>query len=163
MIMWATSWENLFMPYATNKGADQPVHPRSLNSTFVVHCLNSTIDISSFYIRSFKPLANFCGCAGRIVSYLLANPEDRFSRDEAHVLGQEQGIFITDTYNSAVSLSYPQYLGAVFLYQVCCITRKKLIHVFTLERITNAVPESATALFELAMLLKRQLLPSLNK
>ena len=27
------------MPYATNKGADQPVHPRSLISTFVVRCL----------------------------------------------------------------------------------------------------------------------------
>ena len=24
MIMWATSWENLFMPYANNKGADPP-------------------------------------------------------------------------------------------------------------------------------------------
>ena len=28
-IQWATSWENLFLPYANNKGADQPVHPRS--------------------------------------------------------------------------------------------------------------------------------------
>ena len=24
---WAMSWENLFMPYANNKGADQPAHP----------------------------------------------------------------------------------------------------------------------------------------
>ena len=32
---WATSWETLFMPYANNKGADQPVYPRSLISTFV--------------------------------------------------------------------------------------------------------------------------------
>ena len=29
---WATSWENVFMPNANNKGADQPVHPRSLIS-----------------------------------------------------------------------------------------------------------------------------------
>ena len=36
MIMkWATSQENLFMPYANNKGADQPVIPRCLISTFV--------------------------------------------------------------------------------------------------------------------------------
>ena len=28
-IIWATSWENLFLPYANN-GADQPAHPRSL-------------------------------------------------------------------------------------------------------------------------------------
>ena len=40
---WATSWENLFMPYANNKGADQPAHPCSLISTFVVRCLDSII------------------------------------------------------------------------------------------------------------------------
>ena len=39
--IWATSWENLFMPYANNKGADQPVHPRSLISTFIICCLDS--------------------------------------------------------------------------------------------------------------------------
>ena len=34
------------MPYANNKGADQPAgiaHPRSVISTFVVHCLGSII------------------------------------------------------------------------------------------------------------------------
>ena len=42
--------KNLFMPYANNKDADQPTHPHaqpahlgSLISTFVVHCLDSTI------------------------------------------------------------------------------------------------------------------------
>ena len=34
-----------FMPYANNKGADQPAHLRSLISTFVVHCLDSIIPI----------------------------------------------------------------------------------------------------------------------
>ena len=34
-IIRATSWENLFMPYANNKGADQPAHPRSLISAFI--------------------------------------------------------------------------------------------------------------------------------
>ena len=43
MLRWATSWENLFMPYVNNKGADQPTHPRSLISTFVVWCLDSII------------------------------------------------------------------------------------------------------------------------
>ena len=32
-------------PYANNKGADQPAHPRSLISTFVVRCLDSMICI----------------------------------------------------------------------------------------------------------------------
>ena len=33
------------MSYANNKGADQLAHPRSLISTFVVRCLDSTICI----------------------------------------------------------------------------------------------------------------------
>ena len=33
------------MLYAINKGADQPAHPRSLISTFVVCCLDSMICI----------------------------------------------------------------------------------------------------------------------
>ena len=33
------------MSYANNKGADQPAHPRSLISTFVVRCLGSMICI----------------------------------------------------------------------------------------------------------------------
>ena len=33
------------LPYANNKGADQPAHPRSLISTFVVRYLDSIIPI----------------------------------------------------------------------------------------------------------------------
>ena len=44
---WATSWENLFLPYANNKGADQPAHPRSLISAFVICCLDSIIPLVS--------------------------------------------------------------------------------------------------------------------
>ena len=39
---WATSWENLFNPYANNKDTDQPAHPHSLISAFV-RSLNSMI------------------------------------------------------------------------------------------------------------------------
>ena len=39
-LIWAMSWENLFMPYANNKGADQPAHLHSLISTFVVHYID---------------------------------------------------------------------------------------------------------------------------
>ena len=35
------------MSYANNKGADQPAHPRSLISAFVVCCLDSTISLDS--------------------------------------------------------------------------------------------------------------------
>ena len=35
------------LPYANNKGADQPAQPRSLISTFVVRCLDSIIPLVS--------------------------------------------------------------------------------------------------------------------
>ena len=44
---WATSWENMFMPYTSNKGADHPAYPRSLISTFVVRWLDSIIPLVS--------------------------------------------------------------------------------------------------------------------
>ena len=59
------------MSYSNNKGADQPAHPRSLISTFVVRCLDSII--SRFYSWNFKTLISFCGCAGRFVSGLVGN------------------------------------------------------------------------------------------
>ena len=49
---------NLFMLYANNKGADQPAHPRSLISAFVVRCLDKIIplvfisEIASLYLAS---------------------------------------------------------------------------------------------------------------
>ena len=58
------------MSYANNKGADQPAHPRSLISAFVVRCLNS---ISRFCSRNFKNLATLCGCADRFVSGRVGN------------------------------------------------------------------------------------------
>ena len=35
------------MSYANNKGADQPAHPRSLISTFVVRCLDRVMSLVS--------------------------------------------------------------------------------------------------------------------
>ena len=46
------------LPYANNNDPDQPAHPGSLISTFVVHCLDSIIplvsisEISSLYLAS---------------------------------------------------------------------------------------------------------------
>ena len=75
--------QQLFMPYVNNKGADQPEYLGSLISTFVVQ--SRQYNISSFYIRNFKPLTSFRGCAVWFVSYLVENPnaEDRFSCGEA--------------------------------------------------------------------------------
>ena len=62
--IWTTSWENLFMQYANNKGADQPAHSCSLISTFVVCCLDSIIplvsksQITSLYLDSVPAQAD---------------------------------------------------------------------------------------------------------
>ena len=56
--------KNLFMPYANNKDADQPAHPRSLISAFAVRCLDSIIpvvyisEIASLYL---DPVAEQAG------------------------------------------------------------------------------------------------------
>ena len=55
---WAMSWENLFLPYANNKGADQPAHLRSLISTFVVRCLDNIIPLASISKISSLHLAS---------------------------------------------------------------------------------------------------------
>ena len=34
------------MPYANHKGADQPAHPRSLISIFVIRCLDSIMPVA---------------------------------------------------------------------------------------------------------------------
>ena len=41
--IWALSRENCLRGFANNKGADQPVRPRSLISTFVIRFLESII------------------------------------------------------------------------------------------------------------------------
>ena len=54
------------LPYANNKDADQPAHPRSLISAFVVRCLDSIIPlvsiskISSLYLASLAAQAGLC-------------------------------------------------------------------------------------------------------
>ena len=37
------------LPYANNKGADQPAHPRSLISTFIVRSVDSIMSVVALY------------------------------------------------------------------------------------------------------------------
>ena len=39
------------MPYANNKVADQPAHPRSLISTSVVRCIDSIIPVVAIQLQ----------------------------------------------------------------------------------------------------------------
>ena len=68
------------MPYANNKGADQPMHPRSVISTFIAHSLSSMVPVVAK--TEFQDCSSLCSLAGRFESCLITNPEDRFSRDE---------------------------------------------------------------------------------
>ena len=63
------------MPYANNKGANQPALLCSLISTFVVRCLDSMIYILTCFIQSFKILASFFTWAGWFESYQVENPQ----------------------------------------------------------------------------------------
>ena len=71
------------MPYANNKGADQPAHPCSLISTFVVRCLDSMICILALSKVSRFLLASV---AEQASLNLRKIPEDTFSHDVAHIM-----------------------------------------------------------------------------
>ena len=55
-LIWVSTRETYLRGFATNKGADQPAHTRSLISAFVVHLLESIIsrlaisEISIFWL-----------------------------------------------------------------------------------------------------------------
>ena len=70
------------MPYANNKGADQPAHPRSLISAFVVCCLDNISLVSISKISSLC-LASVAAQAGLSLPW-LQTPKDRFSGGEAY-------------------------------------------------------------------------------
>ena len=95
--IWAMSRENLFMPYANNKGADQPAHLHSLISALVVRCLDSIIPLLA--IAEISRLASLYSWAGWFESYLVANPEDRFSRDGAHIFAEKRMKMISKNMN----------------------------------------------------------------
>ena len=74
--IWAASWENLFMPYANNKGTDQPAYPRSLISAFVVRCLDSIIPLLVIAEILRPQLVSSAERAGW--SYLVGPPKTGF-------------------------------------------------------------------------------------
>ena len=61
----------------------KPVYARSLTSAFVVHCLDSIIHLLATV--EISKLASLIRWADSFESYLGANPEDRFSHDEAQM------------------------------------------------------------------------------
>ena len=72
------------MSYANNKGADQPAHPRSLISFFVVRCLDSVMSVVSVTKISSLMLASVAEQASLSLTW-SETPEDTFSHDEAQL------------------------------------------------------------------------------
>ena len=72
------------MSYVNNKDADQPVHPCSLISAFVVRCLDSVMSLVSVTKISSLKLASVAEQAS-LSQTLLETLEDTFSHDAAHV------------------------------------------------------------------------------
>ena len=73
------------MPYANNKGADQPALPRSLINAFVVRCLDSIKSLVSISEISSLMLASVAEQASLSLT-LSETPEYTFSHDEAQVV-----------------------------------------------------------------------------
>ena len=72
------------MPHVNNKGADQPAHPRSLISAFVVRCLDSIVPILAKSKISRLYLISVGEQAGLSLTW-SQTPEDTFSHDEADI------------------------------------------------------------------------------
>ena len=72
------------MSYANNKGADQPAHPRSLISAFVVRCLDSIISLVSIAKISRIQLSSVAEQASLSVTW-PETTEDTFCRVVAHL------------------------------------------------------------------------------
>ena len=75
-----------YVLYANNKGADQPAHPRSLISAFIVRCLDSDSVMSLVSVTKISSLLLLFVAEQASLSLTWSEtPEDTFSHDEAHL------------------------------------------------------------------------------
>ena len=72
------------MQYVNNKGADQPAHPRSLISAFVVRCLDSIIPLLAIAEISRLKLSSVAEQAGSSLTWSKTK-NIGFSRDVAQI------------------------------------------------------------------------------
>ena len=68
------------MPYANNKGADQPAHPRCLISAFVVRYLDNKIPILAIVKHSRLLLVSVAEQAGLSINWVADSQKQVFSR-----------------------------------------------------------------------------------
>ena len=73
---------------AKTKGADQPRGNRAAGQCLCFRYKDSRIPLKALLPKSkiSKPLTILCGCTAQFVSYLVGNPECRFSHKAALML-----------------------------------------------------------------------------
>ena len=81
------------MSYADNKGEDQPAHPRSLISAFVVRCLDSVMSVVSVTKISSLMLASVAEQASLSLTW-SETAEYTFSHDEAQLVIQYENFSV---------------------------------------------------------------------
>ena len=70
--------------FANNKGTDQPAHPPSLFSAFVIHILESIISKLAILKQSFDLLASACSLEDWFEACFVGNPEGRGPNDDVY-------------------------------------------------------------------------------
>ena len=96
------------MSYANNKGADQPAHPRSLISAFVVSCLDSVMSLVSVTKISSLMLAS--GGA----RWLSGRVSDSGARGPGFETYRRRVVSLSKTlYSPKVLVTYPGSDGSV--------------------------------------------------
>ena len=99
------------LPYANNKGAVQPAHPRSLISTFIICCQGSTVSIGAISKISWftlKPIAEQAG-----LSFTCSkSPEDRISSGVAP-------IYFRCMYYAFILTVWPVMISSMLFCRLC--------------------------------------------
>ena len=83
--LWASSPENLSLEVYERQKC-RPACTSVQSDQRLCHSLIGKYNISTCYKRNFNFLASLCSWAGWFESRYYGNPEDRFSRDEAHLM-----------------------------------------------------------------------------
>ena len=102
---------------SNNKGADQPVHLRSLIVAFVVHCLDSVMPLVSVTKISSLILASVAEQASLSLIW-LETPKDTFSYDEAHIIHRQIRIIICLKQAKRI---YCTHIMLVYIYVCVCV------------------------------------------
>ena len=92
IIMGLDARKPVFAGFANNSGADQPAHPRSLISAFVICVLESTRSKPGTSEISVVSVAEETGFS----LVFVGNPEDRVCRDEAPKVSPFPAVVLFD-------------------------------------------------------------------